>query len=206
VSSRHKLGNSTEWSWNNGIGKQFACLVFLLLGICALPRGSIQAQEGRTENHVEAVYLFTFLKFVEWPGQVPPPANGAWVIGIVGDNPIGFELSQIISGRTVQGHELRVRRFQYGEDFQFCKVLFISASERKRLPAILAALRGSNTLTVADMGHFIESGGMIEFRKEDGQVRIAINIDEMTREQLRVSSKLLSLGRMVVGAERAGND
>jgi hypothetical protein len=206
VSFRHNSGISPNPRWSNGIGSQFAYLVFLLLGICALPRGSIHAQDGPTEYQVEATYLFNFLKFVEWPNRVPPNANGPWVIGIVGDNPIGNELPQIITGKTVQGHELQVRRFQNGEDLHVCKVLFISASERKRLPSLLAALRGSSVLTVGDMDHFLEYGGMIQFVKRDKQVKIAVNVGATNRGELRVSSKLLSLGRMVVEAEQVGNN
>jgi hypothetical protein len=101
---------------------------------------------------------------------------------------------------------LEVRQFQPGEDFRVCQVLFISASEKKRLPATLAALNGSSVLTVGDMDHFIESGGMIQFVMEEKRVRFAIDISASSRARLKVSSKLLSLARTVTGTERAGND
>ena len=129
-----------------------------------------------------------------------------WVIGIVGDNPFGDELTQIISGKTVQGHELQVRRFQPGEDLHACHILFISASEKKRLPSVLATLNSSSVLTVADMDHFIESGGMIQFVMEDKRVRFAIDVGASGRARLKVSSKLLSLARTVTETERVGNN
>jgi hypothetical protein len=192
--------------WSNRIGPRFACTVALLTWGWALPFRSIHAQEAPTEYQVKAAYLFNFLKFVEWPSDPIANTNGHWVIGIVGDNPFGDDLTQIISGKTVQGHELLVRRFQPGEDLHACHVLFISTSEKKRLPSMLAALRGSSVLTVGDMDHFIESGGMIQFVMEDKRVRFGIDVGAASQARLKVSSKLLSLARTVTGVERVGSN
>jgi len=178
----------------------------LLVGAWVLPVRGVDAQQGPTEYQVKAAYVLNFLKFVEWPGDSNADIHERWIIGIVGENPFRDELTQIITGKTVQGHELGVRQFQPGEDFRVCQVLFISASEKKRLPTILAALNGLSVLTVGDMDHFIESGGTIQFVMEEKRVRFAIDISASSRARLKVSSKLLSLARTVTGTERAGND
>jgi uncharacterized protein DUF4154 len=192
--------------WSKRIGPRRACALLLLTWASTVPIQRICAQDGPTEYQVKAAYLFNFLKFVEWPGDPLADTHGRWVIGIVGDNPFGDELTQIISGKTVQGHELQVRRFQPGEDLHACHILFISASEKKRLPSVLATLNSSSVLTVADMDHFIESGGMIQFVMEDKRVRFAIDVGASGRARLKVSSKLLSLARTVTETERVGNN
>ncbi len=171
-----------------------------------MPIRSIHAQEAPTEYQVKAAYLFNFLKFVDWPGDPLANTHGQWIIGIAGDNPFGDELTQIIAGKTVQGHELQVKRLQPGEDLRACHVLFISESERRRVPSILATLRGASVLTVADMDHFIESGGMIQFVMEKKRVRFGIDVGAASRARLKVSSKLLSLARTVTGTEMVGNN
>jgi len=188
------------------IGLRFACAVLLLTCTLAVTIRIIRAQEAPSEYQVKAAYLFNFLKFVEWPGDAPADTHGRWIFGIVGDNPLGGELAQIISGKTVQGHDLEVKRFQSGEDLHACHILFISASEKKRLPSMLAALDGSSVLTVADMDHFIESGGMIQFVMQEKRVRFAIDVGASSRARLKVSSKLLSLALAVTGTERVGNN
>jgi hypothetical protein len=69
---------------------------------------------------------------------------------------------------------------------------------------VLASLNGSSVLTVAEMDHFIELGGMIQFVMEDKRVRFAIDVGATGRARLKVSSKLLYLARTVT--ERAGNN
>jgi len=74
------------------------------------------------------------------------------------------------------------------------------------MPTILAELRGSSVLTVADMDNFIGSGGMIQFVVEDARVRVAIDVGATSRAHLKISSKLLSLARSVTGTEQGANN
>jgi hypothetical protein len=176
------------------------------MGLVAIPFGvailslmscARYAAQSATEYQVKAAYLFNFLKFVEWPQDSPADPQAKWVIGIVGDSPVGTELSKLTEGRNVLGRELQVKKFQATDNLRGCNILFVSESERKHVPAILNALRGSSVMTVADMDKFIESGGMVELGMEDARVRVTIDVGATDRAHLKVSSKLLALARAV---------
>jgi hypothetical protein len=162
--------------------------------------------QSPTEYQVKAAYLFNFLKFVEWPEDPAAEPHGKWVIGFVGDSPIDAELARIVEGKNVLGRDLQVKKFQAADNLRACNILFISESEKKRLPSILAALNGSSVLTVADMDDFIGSGGMIQFVVEDARVRVAIDVGATGRARLRVSSKLLALAQTVKETERSAHN
>lgn len=176
--------------------------MFVALFACLLASRTAHAQQAPTEYQVKAAYLFNFLKFVEWPDDPAADSRAPWVIGVVGENPFGDELTRAVSGKVVQGHELQVRKFDAGYDTRGCHILFVSASEKKRLSSILAALKGASVLTVADMDSFTQTGGMIQFVIEDGRVRFAIDVGATSHARLKVSSKLLSLARSVTGVEQ----
>jgi hypothetical protein len=167
---------------------------------------TVYANESPTEYQVKAAYLFNFLKFVEWPDDPAADPHGKWVIGFVGDSPVGGELTRLVEGKNVLGRDLQVKKFQATDNLRGCNILFISESEQKRLPPILAALRGSSVLTVADMDNFLGAGGMIQFEVEDARVRVAIDVGATGRARLKVSSKLLLLARLVTGTERGANN
>jgi hypothetical protein len=186
---------------------RFACFAALLLAVYFPPADrAIYAGQSPTENQVKAAYLFNFLKFVEWPDDPPADPRAKWVIGFVGDTPIGDELNRLVEGKNVLGRDLQVKKFQDSDNLRGCNILFISESEKKRLPSILTALRGSSVLTVADMDNFIGGGGMIQFMVEDARVRVAIDVGATSRAHLKVSSKLLALARVVAGTERGANN
>jgi len=186
---------------------QRACFAVLLLG-AFFPPAIYENCAGQTptEYQVKAAYLFNFLKFVEWPTDPPVDPQGKWVIGIVGDSPVGFQLSRLFAGKNVMGRDVDVKQFQEADNLRSCNILFIGAGEKKRLPFILAALHGSSVLTVADMDHFIESGGMVQFVEEDSHVRVSIDVGATGRARLKVSSKLLALARAVTSAEGIPNN
>jgi hypothetical protein len=162
------------------------------------PKGN--AQDSVSEYRVKAAYLFNFIKFVEWPEEAFADPLAPIVIGIVGDDPFGDALPQVVVGKTVQGRDLVIRKYRLGEDLRGSHILFISESEKKRLPQLLSSLHGSFVLTVADLDGFLAEGGMIQLFSEQNRIRFAINVDAATRAKLKISSKLLSLAR-VAGAK-----
>jgi|SRR5579872_616659 len=190
-----------------GGGPRVACLVTLLVSFCLAVAGPTGlAAQAPTEFQVKAAYLFNFLKFVEWPEDGGSDPHGKWVIGFIGESPIDGELAHLAEGKNVLGHELLVKKFQAADNLRACNILFITDSEKRRVPAILVALRGSSVLTVADMDNFVGSGGMVQFVVEDARVRVAIDVGATGRAHLKVSSKLLALAQIVSGSERATNN
>jgi hypothetical protein len=178
----------------------FVALACLLLAAPA----RLRPQDGLSEYQVKAAYLFNFLKFVEYPeGSFADPLAPI-VIGVVGEDPFGNTLPQVVTGKIVQGRDLVIHMYRAGEDLRSAHILFISASERKRLPMILSSLRGSSVLTVADTAGFLDAGGMIQFLNENDRVRFAINVDATSRAKLKMSSKLLILAKVVGGNGKGG--
>lgn len=178
-------------------------MVFFSINLVA-PR-AVRAQETLSEYQVKAAYLFNFLKFVEWPSDAFGDPLAPFVIGVVGEDPFGNALPQVVLGKTVQGRDLVVHVYRPGEDFRNAHILFVSASEKKKFSAILATLHGSSALTVSDAPGFLNAGGMIQFLNEDGRIRFGINVDAASRARLKMSSKLLSLAK-VVGANGSAAD
>jgi YfiR/HmsC-like len=178
---------------------QAALFLTILFSTQLATAPNVRAQDALPEYQVKAAYLFNFLKFVEYPGESFADPLAPIVIGVVGDDPFGNALPQVVLGKTVQGRDLVIRMYRSGEDLRGAHILFISASERRRLPMILTSLHGSSVLTVADTEGFLDAGGMIQFLTENGRVRFAINVDATGRAKLKMSSKLLSLAKVVGG-------
>jgi hypothetical protein len=168
----------------------------------ALPKG--YAQQSLSEYQIKAAYLLTFLKFVEWSEDAFADPLAPIVIGVVGNNPFGFSLQQVTLGKTVQGRGLIIRHYHAGEDLlRGSQILYISASEQKRLPQILSSLRGASVSTVSDMDGFLEAGGMIQFSLEETRVRFTINPNATNQTMLKLSPQLLSVERV---AKRNGKE
>lgn len=172
---------------------------FALLTFCAL--GAEEPQPS--EYQLKAVFLYNFAKFVEWPSESFPTTNAPFTIGVLGQNPFGDTLDGTVRHKSLNGHPLVIQYFRSILEATNCQILFISNSERKRLPEILKAVSAGNVLTVSETDRFLQAGGMIRFFMDENKVRFDINDEAARNARLRISSKLLSVARRVeTGASR----
>jgi len=150
------------------------------------------------EYDVKAVFLFNFATFVDWPKDGLPAAGEPFVIGVLGADPFGAALDQTVAGEAIRGAPLQIRRSTKVEELKGCQILFISESERARLPAIFDTLRGRPVLTVGDSPMFVEKGGMIGF-STGAHVQLHVNPAAAKAAGLNISSKLLRVAKAPAG-------
>lgn len=151
----------------------------------------LNAADAPTENQVQAVFLFNFSRFVEWPAQAFAAPTDPFVIGIVGSDPFGARLDEAVRNEQINGHPLTVRRFRSAAEIENCQILFIDRSEIGRLGQVLNALDHRNTLTVSQADGAAQRGVMIQFATENSRIRLRINVDAARAAGLTISSKLL---------------
>ena len=93
-------------------------------GTNGLPPAKAQS-EGLAEYQVKAAFLFNFVKFVDWPESSFADARAPIVLGILGENPFGDDLSNIVNGQLVKGRSIRVGQFKFGDDLRACQIVFV---------------------------------------------------------------------------------
>jgi hypothetical protein len=166
-------------------------------GIILLTLGSCIGAGSPTEYEVKAAFIFNFTRFVEWPSEAFADSSSPFVIGVLGRDPFGSALDEIIKGKNVDGRRLTIKRSDRIHDLTSCHILFISSSVSDSLPRIIDKLKGDAVLTVGDMDRFAKRGGIIGFVMRDSKVSLEINIDVAKRDKLKISSKLLKLAKIV---------
>lgn len=154
------------------------------------------------EYQIKALFLFNFAQFIEWPAAMFSTAEAPLTIGVLGEDPFGADLDEIVRSEKIAGHTLTIRRYRRIEDIDRCHILFISRSENARLEQIFLRLAGRATLTVGDIENFCKRGGMIRFVTENKKIRLRINLQAAQRAGLTISSKLLRPAEIITD----GND
>jgi hypothetical protein len=80
--------------------------------------------------------------------------------------------------------------------------LFIATADNKFTRATLGDLKGRPALTVGSLNIFCRRGGMIGFFPEDNEVRFEINLTAAEHAPLKISARLLSLAKTVIGSPK----
>lgn len=169
----------------------------VLLTVIVVPNVTKAQSSGLTEYQVKAAFLYNFAKFVEWPPDAFPNNTTPFTICVLGDNPFGSSLNEIVQGQTINARGFVIRTNIQKQDVKACHILFISDSEKKQLLEDLKSLRGTSVLTVGETPDFAEQGGQIQFFWVNGKIRFAVNTDAAERAHLKMSSKLLALAKIV---------
>lgn len=162
------------------------------------------APDAFKEYEVKAVFLYNFAQFVEWPTGTFVSADSPLIIGVLGGDAFADTLEQTVKGETVKGRPLLVRKFHDKEDITACHVLFVSRSQEGGLRDLHDFLEDSGSLTVGECRDFAVSGGVINFFLQANKIRFEINPVLAQRKGLKISSQLLSLGKIVGTDESRG--
>jgi hypothetical protein len=155
---------------------------------------------GPSEYQVKAVFLFNFGQFVEWPAHAYDTPQAPFVIGILGEDPFGGTLDEVVRGESVGSRSLVVRRFGNPREISDCNILFVGRNESARLAEALDAVRGRSVLTVTDIEGADSRGAIIVLFNENNRIRMRINLAAAKASELVISSKLLRPA-VVIGAE-----
>jgi YfiR/HmsC-like len=155
-----------------------------------------RAQEpALPEYQLKAVFLCNFAKFIEWPTGAFAGPDDPIIIGVMGENPFDDYLKQAVKGKMVGNRSFVTKHVRLSAEARKCHILFIANSEWRRLREIMNGLSGASVLTVSDLDHFLEAGGIIRFYMEGKKVRFETNSEMAKHSQLKISSKLLKLGK-----------
>lgn len=173
--------------------------VLWALGLVMLLLGGAEAQsQTASEYQVKAAFLYNFAKFVEWPPNSFSGAAAPLRICVLGRDPFGEELRNITREKTVNGHRLEVNQVIDLLHARSCHIVFIASSEEERVKQIVEGLRGASVLTVGDAKGFAEQGGMINFVLDNDRVQFEVNRKAAEQAGLKISSKLLSVAKLVI--------
>ncbi|NND60887.1 MAG: YfiR family protein [Gammaproteobacteria bacterium] len=154
------------------------------------------AQES-TVAKIKSAYLLNFLRFTDWPSWSFDDQTSALRVCVIGTDSLGGILDQTMDDELVHGRPIDVLRVTVDDPLQHCHLLYIAASEESRLNDIVSKLNGSSTLTVGETAGFASDGAMLALNREDDRIIFYANRDAIRAGQVRLSSKILQLAKMV---------
>jgi hypothetical protein len=179
-------------------GAGLRILLGLAAGVLAFaPREAPAQPNVSKEYQVKAAFLFNFVQFVEWPPQAFANPDTPICIGVLGEDPFGAVLDETVRDETVKNRKLIVQRSRQVENLKNCQLIFISKSEAERVPRILSDLDVVPALTVSETQGFAQRGGIINLYLIANKLRFEVNPAVAGRKGLKISSELLSLGKIV---------
>jgi hypothetical protein len=183
--------------------KKVGTLIVILSLLTTMALGShaegLESSDS-SEYLIKAGFIYNFAKLVEWPTTAFAQPDSPIVIGILGDDPFGSTLDRIVADKKINGRGFAVKRLKWTrelKDLRDCNILFVSSSEREHLDSVVEAVKWLPVLTIGDTPGFARRGGIMNFTLEDNKIRFEVNVEAAKHADLTISSRLLTLARIV---------
>ena len=157
----------------------FGHLVLVLLLV-----GSISAYSQ--DYRIKATLIRQFCKYLNWP-----TAKETITIGAIGNSPVFDELLQMSKGTNLTVVKLDM------ESLLKCDMLFIPASQDEYFDLILSKISQSPIVTITETVMLAEKGSAFTFYLDGDKLRFVLNKKALDRQNIKVSSTLISLAKVI---------
>lgn len=156
--------------------------------ICLLLCGKAVAQEAKYKYH--PVYIYNITKYVLWPES---KKSGDFVIGMLGNSPLGKELDLMARSKTIGGQKLTIKRFTSIESATYCHILFVPADYEESFEQIVQKFKGESTMLITEKKGMIAKGSALNFVMLEDKLKFEINEKATAAAGLKVSKELSDL-------------
>lgn len=164
--------------------------IVLILTLCMTFLCSCFAFEGN-EYNLKAMFLVNFTKYFEWPNE---SNSSSFIIGVIGSNEIYSSLVELNLKSTADGKTILIKKISSDMKDQ-CNILFIGESENKKMEEVILKYGGKGVLVVSEnmIGKIMISD--INLVKEENKIRFELNLVDIKKSGLKISSKLIELSK-----------
>ena len=163
-----------------------AKLVLLLVAfVFSAFRPGTDRNEGN-EYQIKAMFVFNFIKYVEWPAT---NANTEFTIGVIGESEITEPLQRIALQKKVGEKKIVVRRLAVDDD-AYCNIIIVSRSRSNKLDMLEKRYANKGVLVISDEA---TNPAAINLITIEGKVKFEINSAMAKNCGVKISSQLLTL-------------
>lgn len=170
-------------------------LLIILAALCFFP-GPLWGESDQAEL-LKAGFLGKFAEFTRFPSE-KQSAESPFTLTLLGDTPLKAAVQKIYKNGTIKNREVTVQFISDVARLGETDLLFIAASEKKRLPKILATLKGKPILTVSNSPGFAQKGVHINlYLTTKGTLHFEMNRKRLENDGLKVHLRLMELAKVV---------
>jgi hypothetical protein len=156
------------------------------------------------EYFLKAAFLYNFSRLINWPTIVFKDHKNSFNLCFIGKDSFANALQSINNKKVFIDHTIRhikIHRFVTLKNIKHCQIVYISQSEKKQLTTILTYLKQYPILSVSEIQNFADKGGHIRLFLVNNKLKLEINLSVIEHSQLKISSRILTLAKLVSSKE-----
>jgi len=167
------------------------------IALIVIPLSLCSAQEPIPDEYqVRAAIIVNLVRFISFnPNR--DDIHGPVHVCLLGYDQQSSVLESYLSTHLVDGRPFQVRRVRIPDKTEGCQVLYVCPTERHSFDQLSSQLVSAGVLTISDHPMFASDGGVIGLPVVGDRIEIQINLARAEQSGLVISSRLLSLAKVV---------
>ena len=142
-----------------------------------------------------SLYVYNFMKYVEWPEQ---DAHDDFVICVLGKSKIEKELSSLSQQKKIKNKSIKVKTCKTVEEIGDCHLLYVADDKSSLIKDVGAKLKSKNVLIVGEREGLANRGASLSFVILDNdELSFDINKKIINYHKLKIAGSLVKLGTVV---------
>lgn len=172
--------------------KIIVCFIAVFLMLFSFSSRSY-AQEVNYKAY--SVYIYNFIKYIEWPEETK---KGEFIIAIIGDSPINNELKALAASKKANGQTIVIKQYATIEEVEKCQILYLCSSKSKLLKGAIEKTKNMSALLITEREGLAKKGAGINFvTLEDETLKFEMNEKVIEAHNLKIPRVLKELGLIV---------
>jgi hypothetical protein len=141
-------------------------------------------------SNAEAMFIYNFLRHVEWPAG---STGSKFVIGVYGNSETYKQLVQFTNNRKVGTRTIEVRKIASVNEAGNCQLVFVPHTEVSKIAEMKSAIGNKACLIVGEKEGSNALGSTIEFVIKDNRLKFRVSESNAKQQNLMVSKALLDM-------------
>ncbi|UII34840.1 YfiR family protein [Fulvivirga ulvae] len=150
--------------------------------------------QNRPIHEIHAMMIYNFTKYIQWPGYQP---SQDFIVAVIGSDDVYNTLNTWYGGQERGNKKFVIKKFSSPSDIQNCHILYVGKGNSKQFDDIKAKLGGASTLLITDKPGLGKEGSGINFVTEGNKLSIELNQSALDAANLKVSSQLTSIAKLI---------
>lgn len=167
-------------------------LAIVFLFIAGISLGNV-AKAQMTQDKVQALYILSFLKYIEFPA-----AGSAYKIGYIGGSSSNFtDMASYLEARKSNGKPIEMAKIDMGSNLSDYNIIFIASDKTSDFEQVSAKIQDKPVVIVTEKSDLVQQGASISFVKVGSNIKFQLNENSFKQKNLKVSGSLISLAIVV---------
>lgn len=167
----------------------------MLFPLAARFRALAAEPAQKSDTEIKCGWLMQFLRSTTWPPGTFPNTNTPLMVTVIGNDSFGSFFDDL-QRKGANGKPVVLKRVSDVSEAKNSHVVFVSATESKKLDEILETIKSQKVLTLGETREFVKLGGIVNltFTKD---TFFEFNKKAIDRSGLQIDSRLLAYGKKV---------